>query len=336
MPLCFLKAAPGYRRKIRTVGASSRGSRARQSGRRAALDVDVDGFGDQHGSGDDLMRALPTATCAIVLGASLLAQAPASMRLPLDNLGVEHLDIIVPDTAASAKFYARILRTTLHQQPVRDTLRYFVVLGDVPADRQVGYIAIGAAQGRPAAIGHYCVLAKVYDREGLTSALQARGLPAMPTAPGPIGMWPDPDGLELQLFQPPAGLVTAAVKSPLPIDGDGIVSPMGVDHILLSVSSVEKALPYYFSMYGSAAERSDANGRVWFNLARNTRIGLEQAPDGKPAIAHFAIKVAPFDRGALTARLGELGARVLPSPDEPDVVRFLDNNGITVELRAAP
>ena len=34
-------------------------------------------------------------------------------------------------------------------------------------------------------------------------------------------MWPDPDGLELQLFQPPAGLVTAAVPSPLPVDGTG-------------------------------------------------------------------------------------------------------------------
>ena len=283
------------------------------------------------------MRVAIAAACAIVLAASLLAQAPAPLKLPLDNLGVEHLDIVVPDTAASARFYARIFRTTLHQQPVRDTLRYFVVLGDVPADRQVGYIAIGAAQGRPAAIGHYCVLARVYSRDALNGALQAAGLPAAPTAPGPIGMWPDPDGLELQLFQPPAGLVTAAVKSPLPVDGDGIVSPAGVDHIMLNVSSFEKALPYYRAMYGAAAERPrDANGRVWFNLARNTRLGLQQAPDGKPAIAHFAIKVAPFDRGALMARLGEIGARVLPSADESDVVRFLDNNGITVELRAAP
>ena len=283
------------------------------------------------------MRVPIAAACAIVLTASLLAQAPAPLKLPLDNLGVEHLDIVVPDTAASARFYARIFRTTLHQQPVRDTLRYFVVLGDVPADRQVGYIAIGAAQGRPAAIGHYCVLARVYSRDALNGALQAAGLPAAPTAPGPIGMWPDPDGLELQLFQPPAGLVTAAVKSPLAVDGDGIVSPAGVDHIMLNVSSFEKALPYYRAMYGAAAERPrDANGRVWFNLARNTRLGLQQAPDGKPAIAHFAIKVAPFDRGALMARLGELGARVLPSADESDVVRFLDNNGITVELRAAP
>jgi hypothetical protein len=45
--------------------------------------------------------------------------------------------------------------------------------------------------------------------------------------------------------------------------------------------------------------------------------------------------VSPFDRAALMARLKELGARVLPSPDEPDVVRFLDNNGITVEVRVA-
>jgi catechol 2,3-dioxygenase-like lactoylglutathione lyase family enzyme len=270
----------------------------------------------------------------IALGAGAMAQTPA-LKLPLENLGVEHLDIVVPDTAAAATFYARIFKTVLHQQPVRDTLRYFVVLGDVPADRQVGYVAIGAAQGRPAGIGHYCVLAKVYNREGLTGALQSAGLPSTPTAAGPIGMWPDADGLELQLFQPPAGLVTAAVPASLPA-GDGIVSPIGVDHIMLSVSSLDRALPYYRGMYGTAAEQPrDGNGRVWFNLERNTRLGLQPALDGKPTIAHFAIKVRPFDRAALMARLNQLGARVLPSPDEPDIVRFLDNNGITVELRVA-
>jgi len=108
---------------------------------------------------------------AWLLVAPVMAQGPQGrggqpgttatpVRLPLDNLGVEHLDIVVPDTAAAAQFYARIFKTPLHQQPVRDTLRYFIVLGDVPADRQVGYIAIGAAQNRPPAIGHYCILAK--------------------------------------------------------------------------------------------------------------------------------------------------------------------------------
>jgi len=53
----------------------------------------------------------------------------------------------------------------------------------------------------------------------------------------------------------------------------------------------------------------------------------------KPTISHYALKVAPFDRSALEARLREVGARVLPATDEPDVVRFADNNGITVEVR---
>ena len=156
------------------------------------------------------------AAMAAALTSAVIAQGPATKALPLDNLGLEHLDIVVPDPAASAGFYARIFRAALHQQPVRDTLRYFVLLGDLPADRQVGYVAIGAAGGRAPAIGHYCVLAKV-----------------------------------------------------------------------------------------------------------------------APAIAHYAIKVAPFDRAALETRLREIGARVLPAADERDVVRFADNNGIIVEVRVA-
>ena len=162
--------------------------------------------------------------------------------MPLDNLGLEHLDIIVPDTAASARFYSRIFKSALHQQPVRDTLRYFILLGDLPADRQVGYVAIGAAGERTPAIGHYCTLAKVYDRAGMATALQSAGFGV--AGAGPTGMWPDPDGLELQLFQLPAGLVTAAVPSPL------------------------------------GGRPRDANGRVWLQLARNTRLGLEQAAPG--------------------------------------------------------
>jgi catechol 2,3-dioxygenase-like lactoylglutathione lyase family enzyme len=278
-------------------------------------------------------KAVPYVAVLAVAATSLgVAQAPPR-ALPLDNLGLEHLDIVVPDTAAAARFYARVFKAPLHEQPVRDTLRYFIVLGDVPADRQVGYIAIGAGGTRPPAIGHYCVLARVYDRAGMASGMQTAGFGV--AAAGPTGMWPDPDGLELQLFQPPAGLVTAAVPSSLQTTRDGLLTPTGVDHVLLRVSSLEKSLPYYRLVYGTAVERPrDANGRVWLQLEGGTRIGLEQAAAGQaPSIAHYAIKVAPFDRGALDARLRELGARVLPSPDEPDVVRFTDNNGITVEVR---
>lgn len=277
--------------------------------------------------------ALAAGVCAAAVVASVGAQAPAP-ALPLENLGLEHLDIVVPDPAASARFYMRIFKSALHQQPFRDAFRYFVLLGDLPADRQVGYVAIGAANGRMPAIGHYCTLAKVYNRAGMTSALQAAGFGVAP--PGPTGMWPDPDGLELQLFQPPAGLVTAAVPGTLPVQADGVVTPRGVDHMLLTVRSLEKSLPYYRLVYGAAAERPrDANGRVPFQLERGTRLLLQEAAPGQaPAIAHYAVSVAPFDRAALEARVRELGSRVLPSPDEPDVVRFADDNGIVLEVRA--
>jgi catechol 2,3-dioxygenase-like lactoylglutathione lyase family enzyme len=268
-----------------------------------------------------MSRAMLLAGIAVVtwsLGVG--AQTTAPKALPLDNLGLEHLDIIVPDPAASARFYARIFRSALHQQPVRDTVRYFVLLGDLPADRQVGYIAIGAAGGRV---------------PGVAGALQTAGFDV--AAAGPTGMWPDPDRLELQLFQPPAGLVTAAVPSPLPIERDGLLMPRGVDHVLLRVSSLEKSLPYYRLVYGTAGERPrDSNGRLWFHLERDTRLGVEEtAPGQAPMIAHYAIKVAPFDRRALETRLRGLGARMLPALDEPEVVRFADNNGIIVEVRVA-
>ncbi len=279
------------------------------------------------------LAAIGAAACTPAVSGITWAQLPAA--LPLQNLGLEHLDIIVPDPAASARFYARIFKTTLHQQPLRDTIRYFVLLGDLPADRQVGYIAIGAAAGRTPSIGHYCTLAKVYDRAGMGSALEAAGFAGIRGAGG-LGMWPDPDGLELQLFQPPAGLVTAAVKSSLPVDGDGLVSPIGVDHVLLKVSDVERSLSYYRLVYGAQAEapRRAGDARVWFNLERGTRIGLQKVASGEtPRIGHYAIKVARFDRGAVTTRLQELGAKVMPSTDEPDVLRFADDNGIGVELR---
>jgi hypothetical protein len=261
------------------------------------------------------------------------AWAQAATALPLKNLGLEHLDIVVPDTAATAKFYMRVFRTKLHQQPFQGSIRYFILLGDLPANRQVGYIAIGAAGNRPTSIGHYCALAERYDRAGVAKEMEAAGYK---TAQGGFGMWPDPDGLELQLFQPPAGLVTAAVPSDLPVETNGLVTPVGLDHVMLNVRDIAKSLPYYHFVYGKETQGPRENPeRLWINLKADTRIGLQKIPPGAaPRIEHYCIKVRPFDREAVTAGLRKIGAEVLPSADEPGVVRFLDDNRIMVELRA--
>jgi len=278
------------------------------------------------------VAGIGAAACAHMMDAAAWGQSAAS-ALPLKNLGLEHLDILVPDTAASAKVYMRIFRTKLHQQDLQGSIRYFVLLGDLPANRQVGYIAIGAAGDRPTSIGHYCALAERYDRAAVAKELQAAGYGA---GQGRLGMLPDPDGLELQLFQPPAGLVAAAAPSSLAVQSDGLVRPVGVDHVMMAVSDIDRSLPYYRLMYGAQTQgqRQSNPDRVWFNLEANTRIGLQKVQAGqKPRIEHYCIKVEPFDRAAVTARLREIGLQVVPSPDEPDVLRFLDNYGITVELK---
>jgi catechol 2,3-dioxygenase-like lactoylglutathione lyase family enzyme len=287
-------------------------------------------------SGSDSSRrafiaALGAATCMPLMRGSAWAQEPA---LPLRNLGLEHLDILVPDTAASARFYKQVFDAALHEQPFRGTIRYFILLGDLPEDRQVGYIAIGAAGDRPVQIGHYCALAETYDRDGVASALEAAGYPA---PGGGFGMIPDIDGIELQLFTLPAGLVTAAVPSDLPVEQNGLLRPRGMDHVLLQVADMERSLAYYRFMYGTGLESTDPEfpDRVWFQLEADTRIGLEPAPPGvAPHIARFGIKVAPFDRAAVVQGLRAIGAEVLSSSAEPDLVRFRDNYGITLEAVA--
>jgi catechol 2,3-dioxygenase-like lactoylglutathione lyase family enzyme len=279
-------------------------------------------------------RAVLGALCAGAGAAVLPWPARAQARaLPLKNLGLEHLDIVVPDTAESARFYKRVFSSPLHEQDFRGGKRYFVLLGDLPPDRQVGYIAIGAANGRPIAVGHYCALAESVDLAAIGKELAAAGYPE---PGGGFGMIPDPDGLELQLFKPPAGLVTAAVPSSLDVADDGPLAPLGLDHVLLAVADRQRALRYYRLMYGEGLETADAEvpERVWFNLARNTRIGIEPVPAGtSPHFVRFGIKVAPFDSTAAARALRAAGAEVLI--EVPSMIRFRDNYGITLEVIAS-
>jgi hypothetical protein len=150
-------------------------------------------------------------------------------------------------------------------------------------------------------------------------------------------MIPDVDGIELQLFTLPAGLVTAAVPSELPVEQNGLLRPHGMDHVLLQVADMESSLAYYRFMYGTGLESADPENpaRVWFQLESDTRLGLEPAPqDVAPRIARFGIKVAPFDRVAVAQGLRAIGAEVLSSSAEPDLIRFRDNYGITLEVVA--
>jgi hypothetical protein len=84
-------------------------------------------------------------------------QPPPGALLPINTPKIDHLDVIVPDVAASARFYMGVFNTRLHAQPFQGGQRYFILLGDLQLPgREVGYVAIGDSRGRGTYIGHFC------------------------------------------------------------------------------------------------------------------------------------------------------------------------------------
>src|SRR6188768_2190685 len=242
--------------------------------------------------------------------------------LPLDTPGLDHLDVIVGDVEKSARFYMGLFRTTLHAQPFQGGQRYFVLLGPLPENRAVGYLAVGASRGRGNYIGHFCTSVANWRENSaavfadMKQKFAAAGFGEFPGSTGFGGIFKDPDGIEIQFLPAPDTLVTAAVPSDLVPSRKGLVKPLGVDHVLLHVADLEKGVRFYRILYGVEALTDRTTGRVWFRIG-DTRLGLQQAEAGqKPHIAHFGIKVAPFDTQKVTAGLQALGARVVPSPYE--------------------
>jgi hypothetical protein len=89
-------------------------------------------------------------------------------------------------------------------------------------------------------------------------------------------------------------------------------------------------------MYGANIKttRQTNPDRLWIQLEANTRIGLQKVQAGeKPRFDHYCIKVAPFDRDMVAASIRQIGLKVVPSPDEPEVLRFVDSDNINVELK---
>lgn len=277
-------------------------------------------------------------TMMALLGAApglALAQQPV---LPLDTPGLDHLDVLVPDVEKSARFYMGLFRTALHAQPFQGAQRYFVLLGPLPENRAVGYIAIGASRGRPTAIGHFCTSVANWRANsaavfaGMTEQFRTAGFGEFAGSTGFGGIFNDPDGIEIQFLPSPDTLVTAAVPSDLVPSQQGLIVPQRVDSMLLRVSELDKALAYYRILYGKEA-RSDARSAV-FNFRNGSRLQLEAISyvygQGTPRISRYGILVQPFDRAAAAAAIAQLGGKLVL--DDGKVLRLQDPDGIELDL----
>jgi catechol 2,3-dioxygenase-like lactoylglutathione lyase family enzyme len=257
--------------------------------------------------------------------------------LPVNTQGLDHLDVIVPDVEKTARFYMGLFKTRLHAQPYQGAQRYFILLGPLPENRAVGYLAIGASNGRGTYIGHFCTSVAEWRRDSaaILAAMKekfiAAGFGALQI--GATGTtFQDPDGVEVQFLPAPDTLGAAAVPSDLVPAEQGIVTPLRVDSTLVCVSDLMHALEYYRILYGRES-RSDANTAT-FAFRNGSRLDLQHTSyvygSARARIARFGVRVKPFDHTAAIAAIGVLGGTVLQ--DDRRVLRLRDADGIELEL----
>ncbi len=240
--------------------------------------------------------------------------------LPLQTTGLEHIGMTVPDQKASADWYGRIFDPQLFQE--RDPPpRYYVRMGSA-------YIAFGgtSAANPTAKIDHFCALVKDYKPDEMRAALEKAGIKM---GAGRFGMPTDDDGIRLQLLGVPGGLAKTIIPSTRISTDNAVVDAVGLDHVVLAVSDLERASAHYARFFGPASvKKSD---QVWFQVA-GTRLALQPVPSGgKPAIQRLCFRVAGFDKKLVASKLLKL--QVETTADRGDHgLRFQDPNGFTIEL----
>lgn len=169
----------------------------------------------------------------------------------------------VPDQEASAKFYGRIFDPQLFQE--RDPPpRFYVRTG-------ISYIAFGGSSDGSAKIDHFCALVQNYKPQEMRKSLEESGITV--AGRGPLGMPTDPDGLRLQLLGVPGGLARTIIPSSRISQDAPAVQAIGFDHIVLTVTDLDKSVAYYRKFFGMESSRSKKPERVWFTVAKTRWTG---------------------------------------------------------------
>ncbi len=120
---------------------------------------------------------------------------------------------------------------------------------------------------------------------------------------------------------------------------------LGIDHVVLRVADLERAIAFYEGVLGAKVERrSESFGLVQLRAGRSL-IDLIKASETDREGAnmdHFAIRIEPFDEAAIRAHLaahgiavGELKTRYGADGNGPSLY-IEDPDGNTVELKGPP
>jgi len=261
-------------------------------------------------------------------GLALAMRATAQSKLlPLNSSGLDHLSITVPDAVAAATFYGKIFDPQVFHERT-GVQRYYVRLGSA-------YLAFGPQANTTPYIDHIaaCVIDFVeqdFGKPEIKSQITAAGLAA---PGGGLPMLSDPDNLRLQLVNATHGLFDTLMPGGRVTIEPAALIPIGLDHIMVSVTDLEQSAEHYRKLLGQEMSREKNPPRLWFKLA-GTKLGIDQATPGqKPSFSHYCVKVAGFERALATANLAKLGVKV-ETGAEKGTLRFRDLYNLPVEVIA--
>jgi catechol 2,3-dioxygenase-like lactoylglutathione lyase family enzyme len=132
------------------------------------------------------------------------------------------------------------------------------------------------------------------------------------------------------------------------------INPAGLDHVVLRMTDVERAVRFYCEVLGCRVEKRQEKigliqlraGRCLIDLVdvkgRIGRDGGKPPADDARNMDHFCIRIEPFDGPAIQAHLkahgvdpGEVVSRFGAEGDGPSVY-LKDPEGNTVELKGPP
>jgi len=119
----------------------------------------------------------------------------------------------------------------------------------------------------------------------------------------------------------------------------------GLDHVVLRVASLERAVDFYGKVLGCPIERELETPRLVQLRAGTSMIDLVPCEPGeKPGrnVDHYAVRIAKMDPAAVTAHLEKHGVAVGPvqrrygAEGYGSSIYLTDPDGNTVELKGPP
>lgn len=239
---------------------------------------------------------------------------------------IDHLAIAVDDNEKSIRFYSRVFGNDALKE--KNGPRHYIKLG--PRN----YIAMAppAAGEKSQIVHHICPGIVGWDHAATKRILDQNGLKyrESPT----VGFFlSDPDGIQVQLWTEDSWKPTlkTAIPANLPSQGEPLIRPLAIDHVLINVSDVDRAIPFYEKVLGPIINPKSRPRRTWFSGGGKDRVALGLAGPGyKLGVDHFCL-TANFERASLAKGLEAAGATIVKG-DVAEGLDFLDPNGIHIQI----